>query len=93
MSNAALWATSTVSCANAWKAGKTRSMVGWPATMDGWMPWIGIDAAEIGRCGSTSCSKPSCRNNLPLTMRVAPIWMISSPADGSRPVVSVSKTV
>jgi hypothetical protein len=29
----------------------------------------------------------------PLTMRVAPIWMISSPAEGSSPVVSVSKTV
>jgi choline dehydrogenase-like flavoprotein len=31
MSKAALWATSTVSCAKAWKAGSTCSMVGWPA--------------------------------------------------------------
>jgi hypothetical protein len=30
MSNAALWPTSTVSWANAWKAGSTVSIVGWP---------------------------------------------------------------
>ena len=51
------------------------------------------DAAGTLRCGSTSCSKLSCRRSLAATMRVAPIWMISSPALGSRPVVSVSNTV
>ena len=35
----------------------------------------------------------SSRRNLPATMRVAPIWIISSPPAGSSPVVSVSKTV
>ena len=68
-------------------------MVGWPATISGRMPWIGIEASEIGRRGSTSCSKHSWRRSLPLTIRVAPIWMISSPADGSSPVVSQSNTV
>jgi hypothetical protein len=43
--------------------------------------------------GSTNWSKDSDLSSLPLTMRVAPIWMISSPSDGLRPVVSVSKTV
>jgi hypothetical protein len=93
MSKAALCATSTVSCAKAWKAGSTWSMVGWPATMSGVMPWIGMPAAGMLRCGSTSCSKHSCRSSLPLTMRVAPIWMISSPSAGFSPVVSVSNTV
>ena len=93
MSKAALCATSTVSCAKAWKAGSTLSMVGWPCTISGSMPWIGMPAAGMSRCGSTSCSKHSCRRSLPPTMRVAPIWMISSPSDGLRPVVSVSNTV
>jgi hypothetical protein len=57
------------------------------------MPWIGMPAAGMSRCGSTSCSKHSCRRSLPATMRVAPIWMISSPWLGFRPVVSVSNTV
>ncbi len=93
MSNAALCATSTVSCAKAWKAGSTWSMVGWPTTISGWMPWIGIVTAGMARFGSTSCSKLSWRSSLLLTMRAAPIWMISSPCDGLSPVVSVSNTV
>ena len=93
MSKAALCATSTVSCAKAWKAGSTVSIAGAPATMSGVMPWIGIEASGMSRRGSTSCSKQSSRRSLPATMRVAPIWMISSPADGCRPVVSVSNTV
>ena len=93
MSKAALCATSTVSRANAWKAGSTSAMVGRPTSASGRMPWIAIDASGIERCGFTSCSKLSWRSSLPLTMRVAPIWMISSPDDGSSPVVSVSNTV
>ena len=48
MSNAALCATSTVSCAKAWNAGSTapmRRLAGAPSP--GVMPWIGIDAAGI----------------------------------------------
>ena len=79
MSNAALWATSTVSWAKAWKAGSTSVMRGWPRTMSGVMPWMGMEAAGMLRPGSTSCSKLSWRSSLPFTMRAAPIWMISSP--------------
>ena len=101
MSKAALCATRTVSLAKAWKAGSTCSMVGWPCTISGWMPWMGMDAAGIDRPVSRtrmqsnvkSCSNDSCLISLPLSTRVAPIWMISSPSDGLRPVVSVSNTV
>ena len=93
MSKAALWATSTVSAAKAWKAGSTLAIVGCPTSISGVMPWILVDASGSSRSGSTSWSKDSERSSLPLTMRVAPIWMISSPSDGLRPVVSVSKTV
>jgi hypothetical protein len=39
--------------------------------MDGWMPWIGIEAAGIERRGFTSCSKHSWRSSLPLAAVVA----------------------
>ena len=93
MSKAALCATSTVSRAKAWNTGRTSRIVGCPASASGRMPWIAADARSSGRRGSTSCSKHSWRNSRPLTMRSAPIWMISSPSDGFRPVVSVSNTV
>ena len=93
MSKATLCPTSTVSLAKAWNAGSASAIVGWPRTISGRMPWIGIPASGMLRRGSTSWSKHSPRRSLPLTMRMAPIWMISSPPAGSSPVVSVSKTV
>ena len=57
------------------------------------LPWSGIDAGFSGHSASTSWLKISWRSSRLLTMRAAPIWMISSPFDGSSPVVSVSKTV
>jgi hypothetical protein len=68
-------------------------MFGWPRTMSSVMPWIGIDSGLSGHSGSTSWLKISWRSSRLLTMRAAPIWMISSPLDGSSPVVSVSNTV
>jgi hypothetical protein len=68
-------------------------MVGWPATISSVMPWMGMPSGRSGRRGSIIWSMLSLLSRRPLTMRVAPIWMISSPAEGSSPVVSVSKTV
>ena len=93
MSKAALWATSTVSCPNAWKAGSTAAMGGLPATICGVMPCIAIPSGGMSRPGFTSWSKHSPRSSRPLTTRVAPICKISSPCAGFRPVVSVSNTV
>ena len=93
MSNAALCATSTVSSQNWCNAGSTLSIVGCPASIASSMPVIAAALGDIARLGSTSCSKTSCSSRRPLTMRTAPIETISSPSDGDRPVVSVSKTV
>ena len=86
MSKAALCATSTVSCAKAWKAGSTcvDASAGRPPSRGG-CRGSGSTPRGIARCGSTSCSKHSCRRSLPLTMRVAPIWMISSPCRRVQP--------
>ena len=93
MSNAALCATSTVSLQKLLNRGNTVAMAGWPASIAGSMPWMRTDAGGSERLGSISWSKISPCSNLPLTMRMAPIEMISSPSVGLRPVVSVSNTV
>ena len=93
MSKAALCATSTVSSQKRWKAGSTSAMVGWPRSAAGSIRCTRADAGLSGRPGSTSCSNTSLRSSRPLTTRTAPMLMISSPAEGSRPVVSVSNTV
>ena len=93
MSKAALCATSTVSLQNSWKAGSTSSMFGLPRSMSA------RDAVDLRRLGRQIALRIDqllealLLSSLPLTMRAAPIWMISSPPDGSRPVVSVSNTV
>ena len=86
MSKAALCATSTVSCAKAWKAGSTSSIVGLAGehrrrdAVDG-------DARPrpAGAAGRPAARSIRARRSLPATMRAAPIWMISSPLEGSQP--------
>jgi hypothetical protein len=56
------------------------------------MLWYFTDSGGIGRLGLTSRLNVSPVRMRPFTIRTAPIEMISSPSDGRRPVVSVSKT-
>ncbi len=94
MSKAALCATSTVrsSPTKARNCGNTTSMPALSRTMSSVMPWKRIDALGIGRPGLTSWSKFSPASSRRLTTRTPAIWMISSPLEGARPVVSVSNT-
>ena len=93
MSNAALCPTSTVSSQKRWNNGSTWSITGCPSRASAPMPWMRADSRASARRGFTSCSNTSFFSSRPLTIRTAPMLMISSPADGSSPVVSVSNAV
>ena len=86
MSKAALCATSTVSLRR--RCGRPAAPCRWSAGRH----HLRLDAVDRDRrCGNAALrDRPaarsiSCRRSLPPTMRVAPIWMISSPSDGFEP--------